>query len=43
MVQSFQFNKITENIYWILNKFISACYITDSNSYVPKYYIIMNI
>ena len=36
MVQSFQFNKITENIYQILNKFLSACYITDKQFICPQ-------
>ena len=35
MAQSFQFNKITENMYQILNKFISACYITDKQFILP--------
>ena len=35
MVQSFQFNKITENTYQILNKIISACYITDKQFICP--------
>ena len=36
MVQSFQFNKITENIYQILNKFISACFNTDKQFICPQ-------
>ena len=36
MVQSFQFNKITENIYRILNKFISSWYITDKQFICPQ-------
>ena len=36
MVQSFQLNKITENIYQILNKIISACYITNKQFICPQ-------
>ena len=36
MVKSFQFNKIKENIYQILNKFISAWYITDNQFICPQ-------
>ena len=43
MVQSFQFNKITENIYQILNKLSPRNILLTNNPYVPKYYIIMNI